>query len=86
MDANRSTQPATAEWESPEALSRRVGIKADTLRLWARTGKLPAKRIGSLVLFRRADIDEWLAGAPSASDVVPVKQRTANRRAAKADA
>jgi excisionase family DNA binding protein len=73
--------PSTAEWESPEALARRVGIKADTLRLWARTGKLPARRVGSLVLFRRAEIDEWLSNAPSASEAIPTKRRKTKARA-----
>ena len=74
MDTNRKTD-AAAEWESPATLGRRTGLPADTWRLWARLGKVPARRVGNLILFNRAEVDSWLSGQPSAADVIPRKKR-----------
>jgi excisionase family DNA binding protein len=52
----------------PELLTRPdaakyIGVKPQTLAVWASTGRygLPFYRVGTLVRYDRADLDAWLA-------------------------
>lgn len=57
------------------ALSRHIGVPVATIRLWARQGKLPARRAGSLILFSVTDVAAWLAGLPPATEDGGERQR-----------
>lgn len=50
----------------PEA-ARLVGVAPMTLRVHALEGRVPAKRAGRMLLFRRADVEAYTAarGAPN---------------------
>jgi len=44
----------------PEA-ARVLGVSPPTLRLWAYQQRLPARRIGRMTYFRRADVEAYRA-------------------------
>jgi excisionase family DNA binding protein len=48
-----------------EELARELGIAPSTLREWARRGLVPNRKMPHTrrVLFSRADVEAWLAGA-----------------------
>ena len=60
-----------------ERAARLTGLAPMTLRKWARTGKIPARRAGRLILFDLAELDHWLAGLPGASESIPTPKRKA---------
>jgi excisionase family DNA binding protein len=41
-----------------------LNVGTDTLRIWARTGKLPCNKSGRFFRFRQSDLDKVLNGAP----------------------
>ncbi|MBM3956549.1 MAG: helix-turn-helix domain-containing protein [Gemmatimonadetes bacterium] len=49
-----------AELMDARATGAYLGLHPETVRLWAREGRLPAVRIGNRWRFRRADLDRWL--------------------------
>ncbi len=51
-----------------EALAREWRIKPRTLQAWARTGKLPARKAGRLIVFDVRDLDVWFAKLPRADE------------------
>lgn len=42
-------------------LAEYLKVKPSTIETWAKNGKLPLVKVGSLNRFRRSDIDAWLA-------------------------
>jgi excisionase family DNA binding protein len=36
-----------------------LGIHVNTLRLWARRGKVPSRRMGRRVTFRKSQLNRW---------------------------
>jgi excisionase family DNA binding protein len=58
----------SAEVAAPELMSRAeaadyIGVKAQTLAVWACAGRygLPFVKVGRLCRYRRSDLDAWLA-------------------------
>ena len=47
-------------WLTVKETSEKYKIKTATLYKWARTGKIPHYRIGSLVRFKSDEVGEWL--------------------------
>jgi excisionase family DNA binding protein len=45
---------------SVEALAARWSLKPQTVREWARTGKLPGFKIGDVWMFDEVELGEWL--------------------------
>ena len=45
---------------SAEEATELLPIHVNTLRLWARQGKIPCYRIGRRVVFRASDLNRWL--------------------------
>jgi excisionase family DNA binding protein len=43
-----------------EQAARILGLHPRTVRLWAKQGKLPARKLGSLWKFRVSWLDEWM--------------------------
>jgi excisionase family DNA binding protein len=41
-----------------------LGVGSDTLRIWARSGKLPANKSGRFFRFRQSDLDKLRDGVP----------------------
>lgn len=58
-----NVQPIYVGSHEAEAL---FGVKAFTLRLWARQGRIPAKRAGRLVLFNVQAVAAAIANFPDA--------------------
>lgn len=50
---------------SPAEVSKLWSIPADTLRAWARNGRLPSVRLGGVVRFRESDLAAFLKGGRS---------------------
>lgn len=58
-----------SEWLTAPEAARRLGVTGQAVRDWARSGRLPAERLGNgMVLFRAADVEvlrqrrEWQRG------------------------
>lgn len=43
-----------------------LGVKAETVRIWAKAKKMPARKIGRCWKFRISEIDEWVKSGKSA--------------------
>jgi predicted site-specific integrase-resolvase len=74
----------------PTAAARLAGVSSDAVRVWDRSGKLPATRTANgMRLFARRDVEAWLIKRelaprrPAAPAVVAPtsSRRTATRRA-----
>lgn len=66
-EASRTPADPDQKFSRPEA-ARYLGISARTLEGWAVRGGGPRMlKLGSRVLYRRRDLDEWLAGRERAS-------------------
>ena len=66
-----------AQFGGIKRAARITGLSEMCLRKWARTGKIPARRAGRLILFDLAELDRWLAGLPTASESIPTPKRKA---------
>lgn len=47
-----------------------LAVEISTIRAWARSGKLPATRLGSLhgpLRFRKLDVERWVSKQPRAA-------------------
>jgi excisionase family DNA binding protein len=44
---------------SAEEAAELLGIHVNTLRLWAREGKVPSRRMGRRVTFRKSQLNRW---------------------------
>ena len=64
---NDSPVPDLPRVVSAEKLAREWGLAPATLRRWARTGEIPARRIGRRVVFDVNDIAVWYAAQPRAA-------------------
>jgi excisionase family DNA binding protein len=66
-------QASAEDFETPlsaqEAASL-LSIHVNTLRLWAREGKIPHYRIGRRIAFRASDLNQWLVASCYAGDAV----------------
>jgi excisionase family DNA binding protein len=53
-----------SELLSREQAAKMLGVETHTLAVWATTGRysLPFYRVGKFAKYRRADIEQWLAG------------------------
>ena len=53
---------ADSELMTREQAARYLNVKSQTLAVWHTTGRyrLPLVKIGSLVRYRRSDLDAWL--------------------------
>jgi excisionase family DNA binding protein len=60
-DEQGETPPAN-EWVGTAAAANILGCHAKTLARMARRAEFPATRLGNQWRFRRADLDEYLAG------------------------
>lgn len=56
-DDSGNTDPL---WEAAE-VAEYLKIAESTVSQWAKIGKLPVVKVGSLNRFRKSDIDAWLA-------------------------
>lgn len=43
-----------------DEIAELIGIKEATIKLWARAGKIPCYRFGSLYKFDRKEIMKWI--------------------------
>jgi excisionase family DNA binding protein len=66
-------QASAEDFETPlsaqEAASL-LGIHVNTLRRWAREGRIPYYRIGRRIAFRVSDLNRWLVTSCYAGDAV----------------
>lgn len=46
-------------------LATRTGLSESTIRRRVRSGQLPARRLGDLLVFRPEDVRDWIAGLPT---------------------
>ena len=62
-------------WLSVDDVAAYLGIRRGTVYKWIERYALPAKKIGRLLKFRRAEIDEWMGSRKSAKVDVAVSDR-----------
>lgn len=62
-------------WLSVDDVSAYLGIRRGTVYKWVERHGLPARKIGRLLKFRRAEIDEWMETRASAAEKVPSGDR-----------
>lgn len=48
-------------WASVDEVAEHLNVKPDTVRTWAKTGYIPAKKIGKTWRFKLSEVDEWIA-------------------------
>lgn len=74
-DERDSPVPIPGQQLGVPGVSRWLGQKPATIRKWGRSGFLPARRAGSLLLFDRDEITAWLRGLPPATEDAGERQR-----------
>jgi len=54
-------------WVAADAVAAHLGVTKDSVYRWVETKGLPAHRVGRLLRFKLAEVDEWVrqgAGSP----------------------
>ena len=69
-DAAGGPEVVSAEW-----VARRLGVNVKTVYTAARTGEIPARRLGRRFIFVRQVIETWLATAPESIDGSAARDR-----------
>ena len=62
MEHNRRELP---ELVTVEVLAEKWHIKPGTLRMWARRGRLPSRKMGRLIVFSVQELAEWYQRLPT---------------------
>lgn len=58
MDSNGHEKAAA----SVEDVAEHFGVSTRTVRRWLRSTEIPHRRIGSVIRFNLAEVDEWAKG------------------------
>jgi excisionase family DNA binding protein len=58
-----------------EELSKILPLHPETIRRWAREGRIPHRRLGRKIVFLSAEIDTWLSDRLSMSVMPPNLER-----------
>lgn len=75
---NHSTNTTTNTILTAEQLSEVLPLHPETIRRWAREGRIPHRRLGRKIVFLRGEIDAWIAsGRLFASVMSPNPERMA---------
>lgn len=48
------------KWVNLGDVADYIGITQDTVRTWAREGKLPAYKVGKRYKFKLSEVDDWV--------------------------
>ena len=81
-----ATPPAPDLLFTAEAAAARLRLRASTLRTWARSGKVPHRRLGRALRFSEADLRQIVeaaarpAAAPAGWVPVPMRKHRSPRR------
>jgi excisionase family DNA binding protein len=59
-------RPVAPQWLDSRGAAELLGVCTRTVRNLAKSGDLPASRLGTHWRFRRADLEAWLAGGLAA--------------------
>jgi len=57
-----------ARWLSVEEIAVHLGIKKDTAYKWVAKKHMPAHKIGRLLKFDKAEIDDWVTSGAASRD------------------
>jgi excisionase family DNA binding protein len=61
---NKTSFETTREWLSVSEVSKIIGVGEQTIRRWARTGRLKAYRVGGTVIrIKRADLNSFISSS-----------------------
>jgi len=55
------------QYESVRTLARRLSVHPETVRRWVRDDSIPFIRIGGVVRFDTAEVDQWAASHGNAT-------------------
>ena len=64
-----TTQPNTIL--TAEELAKILPLHPETIRKWAREGRIPHRRLGRKIVFLSAEIDAWIASGRLFTSVMP---------------
>lgn len=53
-------------WIGVEEAALYLGVTKDTIRNWIKKTDIPARKIGKLWKFKKAELDEWVMSGKSA--------------------
>jgi len=53
-------------WIGVEEAAQYLGVTKDTIRNWIKKTDIPARKIGKLWKFKKAELDEWVMSGKSA--------------------
>ena len=70
-EARDASSPGGDVWLSPDQVGRQLNVHPATVRLWIRTGRLGATRVGRAWRVHRSEIDRVLASGASPAYVEP---------------
>jgi len=59
--------------------ARVADVAPGTIRAWIRSGRLTSKRAGRVLRISRAELEQFMSGAPTGSRGIDIKQRVARR-------
>ena len=59
MAREEEIELASRNWNTAEA-AQYIGCTSGTLRVWVSKRRVPYIKVGSLVKFRKSDLDRWL--------------------------
>lgn len=70
MTPTREGWITAGAYASSTEVAAYLDVKISTVQLWARSGKLPATRLGGLhgpLRFRKLDVERWVSKQPRAA-------------------
>jgi hypothetical protein len=78
MNVSTSTIDELPEWMNTEVFAKWLDIPPATPKQWRWQGKGPRYvKVGRHIRYRRADVEEWLAGGPDDVEDLPPTKRLA---------
>jgi len=67
MESRVEIQPHEASWGVPE-VAKYLQVSQDTVRGWIWKQTVPFVRVGGLIRFSKAEIDEWIRDGKKRAD------------------
>lgn len=70
MTAQRDGWTTTGAWATTAEVAAYLSVEISTIQFWARSGKLPATRLGSKygpLRFRKLEVERWVTKQPRAA-------------------